>query len=357
MLVAEEGAVSVRRPPARAAALGTAALGAAAALTVLSVLPGSRAAGGPPGTALTVVAFSQAEPAVRALGAAFAATPEGTGTTVAGSYGASGAQSRAIVAGQPADLVMLSLAPDIDRLVRAGLVAPGWDAGPTRGMVADSVVVIAVRPGNPRRIHGWADLVRPGIRVVTADPGSSGAAKWNLLAAYAQALGGHRDTAAARSYLARFVAHVASWNDSGRSATEAFLRGGGDALVCTESEAIAARAAGLPLDYLLPRTTLLVQDPAAVTVAAPARAARLLTFLHTAAGRRILSAAGFRPVDPAPGAPLAPPAGPVPGALDPAHPFPQVPDLITLTELGGWPAVDASLFAPDTGLLSVLRNR
>lgn len=128
--------------------------------------------------------------------------------------------------------------------------------------MSDSVVVLAVRKGNPKGIHGWADIVKPGIGIVTADPGTSGAAKWNLLGAYSQALGENDDTAAAEAYLKQFIGNVVSWNDSGRTATDAFVKGTGDVLISYENEAIAARAAGIELDYVVPDTTFLIENPA-----------------------------------------------------------------------------------------------
>jgi ABC-type sulfate transport system substrate-binding protein len=174
---------------------------------------------------LNVVGFSVIKSAYDQLGSSFAQTPAGKGVTFKGSYGASGAQSRAVIAGQKADVVALSLSPDVDNVVKAGLIDPSWNADPGKGIVSRSVVVIAVRKGNPKGVHGWADLLKPGIGIVTADPGTSGSAKWNLLAAYSQALGTGKDEAAAKTYLAGFIKNVVSWNDSGRTATDAFVKG------------------------------------------------------------------------------------------------------------------------------------
>jgi sulfate/thiosulfate-binding protein len=321
---------------------------AIAALATLSGCAMPAAAEGSVGQ-INIVGFSVAKTAYDQLGTAFAATEPGNGVRFFGSFGASGAQSRAVIAGQRADLVAFSLAPDMINLVKAGPVSSDWAAGPAKGIATQSVVVIAYRNGNPKGIHGWADLLKPGVKLVTADPGTSGSAKWNLLAAYAQALGPNNDQAAARSYLAGFVQHVVSWNDSGRSATDAFSHGTGDALISYENEAIAARASGLKLDYLVPRSTVLIQNPAAVTKSAPAVAGRFLQFLHSPAGEQILARNGFRPV-------TGSAAGPVPGANVPAEPFPAVPDLITVAGLGGWTALNARLFAPSTGLVPQLRK-
>ena len=218
---------------------------------------------------LNLVGFAVIKSAYDELGTSFAKTDAGKGVTFKSSYGASGAQSRAVIAGQKADIVALSLSPDVKNIAEAGKIDAGWDSGPTKGIVSNSVVVIAFRAGNPKQIKGWADIIKPGVGIVTADPGTSGSAKWNLLAAYSQALGPNKDEAAAKAYLGSFVKNVVSWNDSGRTATDAFVKGTGDVLISYENEAIAARAAGVPLDYIVPDTTVLIQNPAAVTKTAP----------------------------------------------------------------------------------------
>jgi sulfate transport system substrate-binding protein len=310
---------------------------------------GAAGAAGAP-TELNLVGFSVVKSAYTALGDAFAATDAGRGVTVKGSYGASGAQSRAVIAGQKADVVAFSLAPDLTAVADAGLVDPAWTAGPTKGFASSSVVVIAYRKGNPKGITGWADLVEPGVGIVTADPGTSGAAKWNLLAAYTQALGASKDEAAATTYLTGFIKNVVSWNESGRVATDAFAKGTGDVLISYENEAIAARAAGVELDYLVPDSTLLIQNPAAVTKTAPAQAAAFLTFVESADGQKILASNGFRPV--VDGVTVAD----VKGANDPATPFPAVTTLTTIDDLGGWKAANKKFFDKTDGLVTLLRK-
>ena len=136
-------------------------------------------------TTLTVVAYAVPEPGWSKIIPAFAATAEGNSVDVTTSYGASGDQSRAVVDGKPADLVNFSVEPDVTRLVKAGKVAPDWNADVTKSIPFGSVVTMVVRKGNPKNITDWDDLLRPGIEVVTPSPLSSGSAKWNLLAPYA----------------------------------------------------------------------------------------------------------------------------------------------------------------------------
>jgi ABC-type sulfate transport system substrate-binding protein len=136
-------------------------------------------------TSITLVAFSVPEPGWSAVIPAFNASPEGKGVQVITSYGASGDQSRGVVDGKPADVVNFSVEPDITRLVKAGKVSSDWDKDATKGIPFGSVVTLVVRPGNPKHIRDWDDLLRPGVEVITPSPLSSGSAKWNLLAPYA----------------------------------------------------------------------------------------------------------------------------------------------------------------------------
>ena len=162
-------------------------LAAAAALTgaVALAITGCSSSGGGGASSKTVnlIGFSTPKPAYDALAAAFNKTSAGKGVQFAPSYGPSGSQAKAVAAGQKADYVALSVGSDMSSLVPQ-FVDSKWDQGSTKGIGADSVVVICVRPGNPKHITGWDDLIKPGIGIVTADPASSGSAKWNILAAY-----------------------------------------------------------------------------------------------------------------------------------------------------------------------------
>jgi sulfate/thiosulfate-binding protein len=332
-----------RRFTAVAAATVAAAVG-------VSACSSSAGGDGSSGKSVKVVGFAVIESAYDALAKGFAGTAAGKGFSIQGSYGASGDQSKAVAAGQKADVVEFSVTPDMTRLVDAGLVAPSWNTGPSKGIISDSVVVLAVRKGNPKGITGWDDLIKPGIKIVTADPLRSGSAKWNLLAAYAHGLGATKDAAAAKDYLGKFIDNVSVFAESGRKATEAFTSGQGDVLISYENEAILAKQAGEEIDYIVPDDTFLIENPAAVTEAASPLAKKFLDFALSAEGQKILASKGFRSIDPS----VTP--GTVEGANDPSNPFPTVKTLTTVADLGGWDAVNKLLF-DDGALVSQLQSK
>jgi sulfate transport system substrate-binding protein len=344
--------MNVLRQRGRAATVLTVVAAAAVGLSACGSNSGSSSGGSSSASStINVVGFSVIKAPYDQLETAFEKTPDGSGVKFADSFGASGAQSRAVIAGQKADLVAFSLAPDLSNAADAGKVDPGWaSVGSTKGIASSSVVAIAFRKGNPKHITGWNDIIKPGVKIVTADPGTSGSAKWNLLAAYVSAAGANKDEAAGTTYLKAFIKNVVSWNDSGRTATDAFSKGTGDVLISYENEAIAARAAGVDLDYVVPDTSVLIQNPAAVTKTAPAQTAKFLSFIESTDGQKILGANGFRPVDPS----LT--VTDVKGANDPAAPFPTVKNLITIDDLGGWSAVNTKFFDKDKGLVTELRK-
>ena len=300
--------------------------------------------------ALSLVAFSVPKPAYDDLQKDFADTPEGKGVSWKSSYGASGDQARAVISGLPADYVGFSLNSDMSKLVDAGLVAKDWDSGATKGIVSSSVVVIVVRAGNPLGIHGWADLTKPGVKIVTPNPGSSGSARWNVLAAWSQITANGGSEAQAKDYLTKYYANVVSLPASGREATSAFTSGTGDVLISYENEAIAARQNGADVDYLVPDTTLKIENPGAVTTKAPDSAKKFLSYVESDAGQKVFASHGFRPLN----ASVDP--GHVEGANDPAAPFPTVKKLVTIADLGGWSAVSKKFFDETTGIVTQIQD-
>lgn len=301
------------------------------------------------GGTINLVAYSTPQNAFKSIQAAFKKTDAGKGVNFKESYGPSGDQSRAVAGGQPADFVNFSLEGDVSRLVDAGLVASDWNAGEHKGIVADSVVVIVVRKGNPKHITGWDDIVKPGVGIVTPNPASSGGARWNTLAAYGHVLaqGGTEDDA--KAYLTKFFKSAVALPGSARDALTSFTSGNGDVLVSYENEAILARQNDQDVDYIVPDQTLLIETPAAVTKGAPAAAKSFLDFLDTPEAQTDFLKSGYRPV-------VSGITGDVKGANDPSNPFPTPTKLLTITgDFGGWPAAQKKFF-DDGGIVPKIQE-
>ncbi len=328
------------------------AVATAAALAVAgcsSSKTNSSGNGSSTGGKVAIVAYSVPKPAYDALETAFKATSTGSGVSFSASYGASGSQSKAVSSGQPADFVNFSTGSDMTKLVPK-FVAADWNSGSTKGIVSDSVVVIVVRKGNPKHITGWDDLIKPGIKIVTPDPASSGSAKWNILAAYEHVISDGGTEAQAQDYLTKFFKNVVAKPSSGSTATSTFTSGTGDVLISYESEAIAARVKGASVDYVVPNESMLIETPAAVTVNANQAAKNFLAFALSTAGQQIFAEKGFRP------AVSGVSVSSVAGANDPSNAYPTVSKLTTISELGGWSAVNTKFFDASTGIVTKIEN-
>jgi sulfate transport system substrate-binding protein len=299
----------------------------------------------PTGGAVTLVAYSTPKSAYDAITPLWQATPDGTGVDVESSYGASGDQSRAVDAGLAADVVAFSLSLDVDRLVKSGKVATDWACNDTHGMVTDSVVVLAVRPGNPKNIHSWNDLIQPGVGVITPNPLTSGSAKWNVMAAFGAWKKEGLSDEQAIANLNTLFQNVLVQDTSARIATQTFLAGQGDVLISYENEAIAAKAGGQELDYVVPDNTLLIENPAAVTTVGdvPEKAQSFLDFLTTPDAQAVYASKGYRPVI----ADVPPPEG---------ISFPTPPGLFTVGDLGGWDQVNTQFFDKTNGLVTLIEQ-
>jgi len=327
-----------------------AAVASAALLAVLAACSTTTSGSSTSASDLSLVAFSVPKPAYDDLQKNFSASADGKGITWKSSYGASGDQARAVISGLPADYVGFSLATDMTKLVDKNLVAKDWAAGANKGIVSTSVVVIVVRKGNPLGIKGWADLTKPGVKIVTPNPGSSGSARWNVLAAWSQITANGGSEADGVNYLTKYYQNIVSLPSSGREATSAFTSGTGDVLISYENEAIAARQSGAKIDYVVPDTTLKIENPGAVTTKAPATAKKFLDYVESDAGQQVFASHGFRPVNPA----LNP--GTVKGANDEAAPFPTVKKLVTIADLGGWSTVSKKFFDEKTGIVTKIQD-
>jgi sulfate/thiosulfate transport system substrate-binding protein len=331
-----------------AATRWTGLLAGAASLMALTACGGS--SGGTTATAgsggkvtLNLVAYSTPQAAYTAEIKAFQATPAGKNVDIKTSYGASGDQSRAVASGQAADIVAFSLAPDIDRLVKAKLVDASWNANQYKGMITDSVVVITTRKGNPKNIKTWDDLVKPGVQVLTPNPFSSGSARWNILAAYGAETKAGKTEAQATAYLTALFKNVPVQADSGRASLQVFTGGKGDAILTYENEAIFAQQNKQAIDYTVPDSTILIENPIAITAktAHPTQAKAFLDFLYSEAGQKIYEDNGYRPI-----------VATTPGA----DKFPKPAQLFTIADLGGWTAVTKKFFDANTGLITTIEK-
>jgi sulfate transport system substrate-binding protein len=303
----------------------------AAGVLALSACGDDSKGGSGGGETIALSGFSILEAANEGIFEDFQGTDAGDGVEFEPSYGASGDQSRAVVAGSEADVVHYSLETDVTRLVGEGLVADDWKDNATNGIATSSVVVLVVRKGNPDGIEGWDDIVKPGVEIITPNPGSSGSARWNILAAWAHATGGTDDEAAGRDFVTKLLNNVVALPGSGREATTAFTDGSGDVLLSYENEAIIAKQNGADIDYIVPDDTLLIQNPAAVTTTAGTAAKAFLEFLTSEEAQADYASFGFRPV--IDGVDV----GEVEGANDPSDPFPAPATLYTVDDnFGGW---------------------
>jgi sulfate/thiosulfate-binding protein len=287
---------------------------------------------------LNLVGYSTPEKAYDVINKAYAQTPGGKGIGFKTSFAASGAQSRAVAAGQPADVVAFSTSPDIDRLVQAGLVSSDWADGPTKGIVNDSTVVMIVRPGNPKHITGWDDLIKSGVKVVTPNPATSGSARWNIMAAYGSELKEGKSPSQALAYVATLLEkNTVTQPDSGSDALQAFVSGQGDVLLDYESDAIAAKRAGDKIQIVYPKSSILIQTPIAVIKKSShlPQAQAYVKWLLTPAAQKLWGQQGYRPVLPS-------------VAKQFSSTFPNI-DLFTIDSLGGWTKVTNDFFTAPNG--------
>jgi sulfate/thiosulfate transport system substrate-binding protein len=291
-----------------------------------------------------LVAYSTPREAYGKLIDDFKDTTAGRDTSFEQSYGASGEQARAVIAGLRADVVAFSLEPDMSSLVKSKLVAPNWKKNTFGGMVTRSVVVFAVRKGNPKKIRTWADLVKPDVDVVTPNVQTSGGAKWNVMAAYGAQRKIGLSHARSVKYLEKLYDHVVSQDKSAREALQTFLAGRGDVLLAYENEAIFAQKKNQPLDYVIPKATISIENPIAVTKTSgnKATANAFVRFLRTKPAQLVFGDNGYRPVLRS-------------AAKTFGFPVPKLQ--FTIKYLGGWAKVDKQFFDPRTGIVTKIQRR
>jgi sulfate/thiosulfate transport system substrate-binding protein len=321
----------------------------AAAAAVPAILSGCAASSGSSSDKdqLSIVGFSVLKNANEPVISAFRKTDAGKNVSFTTSYGASGDQSRAVAGGLHADEVHLSLTPDVQSLVDAGLVDKNWDQNATHGILTDSEVVFLVRKGNPLGIKSWDDLVKPGVKIITPNPSSSGSAKWNILAAWAHAANapGGSD-ATAKDFVTKLLHNAVALPGSGSDALASFLAGNGDVLLAYENDSIEARAAGDDVDYVVPDDTLLIENPAAITTDAKPAAQDFLDFQLSKEGQTLYAQSGFRPV-------ISGVQTDVKGANDPSNPYPAIKTQYTIDkDFGGWSKANTEFFDDKTGIIT-----
>ena len=296
------------------------------------------------GAKLDVVGYSTPESVyTETLEPAFEKTAQGKGDSFSNSFGASGDQSRAVVAGQPASIVHFSQAGDMERLVEEGeIVSKDWEKQPHGGIATDSVVVILVRTGNPDGIHSFDDLLTKDVGIVTPNPFSSGSARWNIMAVYGSALNEGKSPAQALDAVKTVLEKTKAQPGSARDALAAFSQGEGDVLLTYENEAIKAEKEGEDVEYVIPPSTLKIETPIAVTKDAPEPAAEdFLKFLWSDEGQELWAENGYRPVNPK--------------LVDPKQ-FPTPENLFEISKFGGWSKVNEEFFDEETGSVAKIEG-
>jgi sulfate/thiosulfate-binding protein len=262
------------------------------------------------------------------------------------SYGGSGSQTRAIIDGLEADVATLALAGDVLKLEKAGLVQPGWQKElPNEAMITHSVVAFLTRQGNPRKIRDWPDLARPDVTVITANPKTSGGARWNFLGLWGSVSQNGGSEAQAKAYVSSVYRNVENLPKDAREATDAFLkRGQGDVLLNYENEAILARSQGeLKGPFVVPPLNIRIEGPVAVVDrnvdkrGTRKAAEALAAYLQTPAAQRVFAEQGFRPVNAQVWAEVK-------------DRFAPVPREFTVAAFGGWEKVDTTFFGKSGGL-------
>jgi sulfate transport system substrate-binding protein len=298
-------------------------------------------------TTLALVGYSTPKAVMGKIIQAWQKTPNGNGVSFNQSYGASTDQARAVANGLKADLVFLSTGDDVNLLVDAGLVDSKWNKQGYAGIAADTVVVFAVRNGNPKHIKSWSDLTRPGVQVVTPNPFSSGSAKWNILAAYGAERRLGKTDKQATAYVQKLFGNVVSQDTSGRNATNTFLAGKGDVLLTYESEAINSRLNGQDIQYVIPRQSMLIELPIAVTKSSSNKDKenQFIQFVKGSTAQDLFAQYGFRPVDKKILAKYASKYPTRPGIF-------KVDDKI----IGGWRNADKVWFDPNKGRMVAIER-
>ena len=255
------------------------------------------------------------------------------------SYGGSGSQTRAVIDGLDADVVHLALALDTEKIEKAGLIQPGWEKeAPNDSIVSKSVAAIVTREGNPKGIKTWEDLAKPGVKVITANPKTSGGARWNFLAVWGSVSKTGGDENKALDLTTKVIKNAPVLPRDAREASDVFFKQGqGDALINYENEMILAEQNGQKAPYVVPEVNISIDNPVAVVDKNVDKhgtrevAEAFVKFMYTPDAQREFAKVGFRPVDPT-----------VEKEFE--SKFPKVKTLFTVKDLGGWDEIQQKYF-------------
>ncbi len=267
------------------------------------------------------------------------------------SYGGSGSQTRAVIDGLEADVVHLALALDTQKIEKAGLIQPGWEKEvPNNGIVSKSVAALVTREGNPKGIKTWADLGKNGVKLITADPKTSGIARWNFLALWNSVIKTGGDEAKATDFVTKVYTNVPLLTKDAREASDAFFKQGqGDALINYENEIILAQQKGEKVNYIVPDVNISIDNPIAVVDKNVDKhgtrevAEGFVKYLYSPEAQQEFAKLGFRPVDET-----------APATKELAGKYPKVKTLGTVSDYGGWDTVQKKFFA-DGGLFDKIQ--
>ncbi len=258
------------------------------------------------------------------------------------SYGGSGSQTRAVIDGLEADVVHLALAGDTSKIEKAGLIDKGWEQEfPNESIVSKSVAALVTREGNPKNIKDWSDLEKDGVSLITADPKTSGVARWNFLALWNASAKKSGGDAKAQEALVKVFKNVPILTKDAREATDAFFKQGqGDALINYENEIILASQKGQKVSYVVPDINISIDNPIAIVDKNVAKhgtkevAEAFVKFLYSPESQTEFAKLGFRPVDET-----------VAKEKQFVELYPKVKELATVKDFGGWSEIDKKFFA------------
>ncbi len=293
---------------------------------------------------LTLVSFAVTKAAHEAIIPKFIEQwqkEKGQTVTFSQSYGGSGSQTRAVIDGLEADIVHLALALDTQKIEKAGLIQPGWEKeAPNEGIVSKSVAGIVTREGNPKNIKNWEDLSKDGVKLITADPKTSGVARWNFLALWGSVIKTGGDEAKALVFTSKVYKNVPILTKDAREATDVFFKQGqGDALINYENEIILAGQKGEKPTYTIPDVNVSIDNPIAIVDKNVDKhgtrevAEAFVKYLYTPEAQREFAKVGFRPVD-----------ATVAAEPEFAKKYPPVKTLFTAKDLGGWGEIQQKFF-------------